>query len=321
MSPPATPFNLLVVCGPTASGKTALAAALAAALDGEVIGADSRQVYRGLDIGSGKDLHEYTAGSIRVPYHLIDIVDPREIYTLFHFQRDFRRVFGKIAGRNRLPVLCGGTGLYIEAVLRGYAVPPVPEDRKLRLQLMKKRREHLEAMLRDLDGELHRRTDLRSKKRIVRSIEVAIHGQHASVRFPPCSPLPAITPLILCTRWERASLHERIDRRLAERLSRGMVDEVLRLREAGLSDERLLMLGMEYKYITRHLRGEIDDAAMVEQLRRAIHQLAKRQETYFRGMERRGSFIHWIDRAELARALAVVQLASSAAHSPLPVNR
>ncbi|MBN1576857.1 MAG: tRNA (adenosine(37)-N6)-dimethylallyltransferase MiaA [Chitinispirillaceae bacterium] len=320
MSLSTLPFNLLVVCGPTASGKTPLAVALARELGGEIISADSRQVYRGLDLGSGKDLHEYTVGDSRVSYHMIDIADLGEIYTLYHYQRDFSRAFRKVTGRSRLPVLCGGTGLYIEAVLRGYAVPPVPENRPLRLQLMKRRRDDLEAMLRDLDGELHRRTDLSSKKRIVRSLEVAMHRQHASAPENHGPPLPAITPLILCTRWERPALHERIDRRLDERLSQGMVDEVRRLREEGLPDERLLMLGMEYKYITRHLRGQIDHAAMVAQLRRAIHQLAKRQETYFRGMERRGCSIHWIDRAELSRALAVVRRSPSGG-SALPADR
>jgi tRNA dimethylallyltransferase len=303
-------FNLLVVCGPTASGKTALAVALARQLGGEIIGADSRQVYRGLDIGSGKDIDEYSAGTDAVPYHLIDIVDPEKIYTLYHFQQDFYHQFEVVNNRRHLPVLCGGTGLYIEAVLRGYRIPPVPENRSLRLQLMTLLHADLEAMLYDLDENIYHQTDLSSKKRIVRAIEVAMHPKDSPVSGADTH-VPSIIPLILCTRWDRAALHKRIDRRLDARFSQGMVEEVRRLRRSGLSDERLLMLGMEYKYITRYLRNEIDYPSMVDNLRRAIHQLAKRQATYFRGMERRGSVIHWIDGADADAALVVVRRCSN----------
>jgi tRNA dimethylallyltransferase len=302
-TPPLRSFDLLAVCGPTASGKTALAVALARELDGEIISADSRQVYRGLDIGSGKDLHEYVDGGRAVPYHCIDIADPADIYTLFHFQRDFYRAFGEIRSRDRLPLLCGGTGLYIEAVLRGYEIPPVPEDRELRQRLMRLEKPDLERMLAELDADLYSRTDRSSVKRIVRAIEI---GRHRASAPPPVPADPALRPLVLCTRWERADLHRRIDRRLDERLSAGMVDEVRHLRDRGLPDGRLLMLGMEYKYLTRHLRGEIEYAAMVEGLRHAIYQLAKRQETYFRGMERRGCAVQWIDRAEVEAARSAV---------------
>lgn len=303
--------NLLVVCGPTASGKTALAVALASRLNGEIISADSRQVYRGLDIGSGKDLHEYGSGNHAIPYHLIDIADPFDIYTLYNYQHDFYRVFDEISRRNRLPILCGGTGLYIEAVLRGYAVPPVPEDRELRLRLMEKEHVVLEAMLREIDTVRYEATDRSSKKRIVRSIEVALHllqnpglnnaAAGVSMTHPP-------HPLVFCTRWDRTELHRRIDVRLDERLSCGMIDEVRSLRERGLPDERLAMLGMEYKYITLYLRGEIGCSEMKESLRRSIYQLSKRQETYFRGMERRsGITIQWIENADVNQVPAKIR--------------
>lgn len=297
--------NLLVICGPTASGKTSLAVALAARFGGEIISADSRQVYRGLDIGSGKDLHEYSKGTFSVPYHCIDIADPGEIYSLYHYQHDFYNVFRVVRERSKLPVLCGGTGLYIEAVLRGYRIPHVPEDRALRERLMQLTREELDTMLQSLDAEIYRTSDRSSRKRLVRSIEVALHAKNTPLPVPQGSP-PVINPVILGVRWPRTVLHERIDRRLQMRLSRGMVDEVASLRASGVADERLDMLGMEYKYITTYLRGKLDYRAMVEQLRRAIHRLAKRQETWFRGMERRGCVIHWIEEACFEKAEEIV---------------
>jgi tRNA dimethylallyltransferase len=299
--------NLIVICGPTASGKTALAVSVARALGGEVISADSRQVYRGLDIGSGKDLGEYSAGGATVPYHLIDIADPRTVYTLFHFQHDFYRVYGDITSRGRIAVLCGGTGLYIEAVLRGYEVPAIPENPALRQQLMKLDHADLERMLAELDNDIFNRTDRSSKKRVVRAIEVAMSREAIPAGDDRAAASGvALYPLILCTRWERSTLHDRIDRRLDERIAGGLIDEVRRLRSEGVPDDRLMMLGMEYKYLTLFLRGELDKPTMTEQLRRAIHQLAKRQETYFRGMERRGSALTWIDNADSSAAFAAI---------------
>jgi tRNA dimethylallyltransferase len=303
---PKQKINLLVICGPTASGKTSLAVALAAHFGGEIISADSRQVYRGLDIGSGKDLHEYSTGKVAIPFHCIDIADPREIYTLFHYQYDFYSAFNEVLSRQAMPVLCGGTGLYIEAVLKGYRIPQVPEDRVLRDRLMRLTREELEAMLQSLDQEIFSATDRSSKKRVVRSIEVAQSSKNGHFTAADVPPQVIIRPLVLCTRWPRSVLTERIDKRLHLRFSQGMVDEVKSLRQSGVPDERLTMLGMEYKYITLYLRGELDYQSMVEKLRYAIHRLAKRQVTWFRGMERRGSTVHWIDEASLEKSQEVV---------------
>ena len=303
---PDQPPDLLVVCGPTASGKTSLAVRLANRLNGEIISADSRQVYRDLDIGSGKDLHEYTCEGKPVPYHLIDIADPREIYTLYHYQNDCYRVIDQIRKRGNLPILCGGTGLFIEAVLRGYTLPDVPEDRAFRNRMMRHSREELEGFLRNLDTERFNDTDLSSKKRIVRAIEVATFRK-TDTPTTTIVQRPSITPLILCTRFNRPDLHERISRRLAARLEEGMIKEVAALRKAGVPDDRLLMLGMEYRHITLHLRGESDYETMVENLRRSIFQLAKRQETWFRGMERRGSMMHWVDKADFDTAYGIVR--------------
>lgn len=294
--------NLLVVCGPTASGKTSLAVALAAECKGEIISADSRQVYRKLDIGSGKDLHEYTTVAKPVPYHLIDIAAPSTIYTLYHFQRDFWTCFNDVTSRGNLPVLCGGSGLYIEAVLRNYQIPAVPEDGILRKSLIVRPADELKTMLFTLDETRYNQTDLSSKKRIVRAIEVATAHKQAPQPAPDASP-PPLSPLILCTRWNRTILHERITQRLENRLKEGMIDEVIYLRNTGLSDDRLLMLGMEYKFITRYLRGEMHLPEMKQALQHSIFRLAKRQETYFRGMERRcATPIHWIDNGDIGAA-------------------
>jgi len=300
---PMSKYDLLVVCGPTASGKTSLAVYLAAQCNAEIISADSRQLYRSLDIGSGKDLHEYSTGNTPVPYHLINIADPLTVYTLYHFQHDFRVAFTDITSRSRLPLLCGGSGLYIEAVLRNYAIPEVPENPHLRSTLMTHPIDKLKEMLYSLSQARYHQTDLKSKKRIVRAIEVASASGTTKPPAAPAQYLPR-NPLILCTRWNRAELHERITRRLQARFDEGMIDEVCHLREKGLPDSRLLMLGMEYKYITLYLRGEMTLPDMTCALRHSIFQLAKRQETYFRGMERRcGVPVHWIDNADTATAL------------------
>ncbi|MBD3160988.1 MAG: tRNA (adenosine(37)-N6)-dimethylallyltransferase MiaA [Candidatus Eisenbacteria bacterium] len=299
---------MLVVCGPNASGKTRLAVDLALVYDGEILSADSRQVYRGMDLGTGKDLQEYETDRGTIPVHLIDLVEPTEQYTLQHYIEDFRRKFGAISRTGRLPILAGGTGLYIEAVLRGYRVPNVPEDPNLRERLMHETKADLEARLRDLDPDLFARTDRSSKKRVVRGIEIALRAPeeaHGSGRAAP----PFTRPLVLGVRWPRRELIERIDHRLDARLDAGMVGEVRALLAAGVPAERLLLFGMEYKLITRYLLREISEQEMVERLRIEIHQLAKRQMTWFRGMERRGVPIHWIERADLAQARRIVDAA------------
>ena len=298
--------NLLVVCGPTASGKTSLAVKLADAFDGEIISADSRQVYRGLDIGSGKDLFEYTVGAKTIPYHLIDIADPETIYTLYHYQKDFYRTFEKVTSRKTLPVLCGGTGLYIEAVLRYYDISEIPEDPALREELMNLPRKTLDAMLHSDAPDLYEKTDLKSKKRIVRALEIARHRNNPDYKNESIHEHPVLHPQILCTRWPREQLLERINTRLRTRLAEGMVEEVQRLRKEGVPDERLFMFGMEYRFVTKYLRQELDYNAMVEQLKTSIHRLSKRQVTWFRGMERRGFEVHWIDGADFGKAREVV---------------
>ncbi len=295
--------NLLVVCGPTASGKTRLAVRLALEVDGEIISADSRQVYRGMDLGTGKDLDEYHTPEGTVPCHLVDIVEPSCIYTVQEYQRDFYRAFEAIHARGKLPVMAGGTGLYIEAVLRGYRIPDVAEDAGLRRRLMRETKENLIRRLRDLDPTAPAHTDLSSKKRIVRAVEVASAG---TKRVPP-GPRPELRPLVLATRRDRRELRERIDRRLDERFDCGMVDEVRRIMHSSCPPGRFAMFGMEYRSIAEYLRGETDFEQMKTRLRHAIHRLAKRQETWFRGMERRGIRVHWIDNADEAQARRLIQ--------------
>jgi tRNA dimethylallyltransferase len=298
--------NCCVICGPTASGKTSLGVALALEFAGEILSADSRQIYRGMDIGTGKDLHEYSTSEGVVPYHLIDIRDPEEVYTLHHYQTDFYAAFRDVIGRSRLPVVVGGTGLYIEAVLKHYRIPNVPENPETRKQLMRESAEELLLRLQALDPELYRNTDTSSKKRVVRSLEIALYGRDHEIRWSDENP-PRIDPLVLAVRWPRRELHARINRRLEERLAHGMIGEVERILQSGVPRERFDLFGMEYKHIASYLDGTVPYREMVKNLRYAIHQLAKRQETWFRGMERRGTALHWIDRADRnqAREIAV----------------
>jgi tRNA dimethylallyltransferase len=285
----------IVIAGPTASGKTALAVEVAHRLGSELFSMDSRQVYRGLDLGTGKDLQEYARFAPAVRHHLIDIVDPREVYSLFRFQVDAYVALDTFLGQygpDRPPVLAGGTGLYLEAVLKRYAIAEVPENPELRAELMERDAAVLREELRALNPEIYARTDLSSKKRVVRALEIAYTPRGA---IPP-SRLPewTLNPLIFVTRLERASLRARIADRLTARLQAGLVDEVRALQAQGLSAERLDLLGMEYRQVAAHLRGEISLAEMTAVLLNEIHLLAKRQETYFRGMERRGLPVQWI---------------------------
>ena len=284
------PFNLLTILGPTASGKTRLAVALAGELSGEIISADSRQVFRGMDIGSGKDLHEY--GS--VPYHLIDILDSGEEFSVFSFQRLFLEAFADIAARGRLPLLCGGTGLYLDAVLRGYRMLEVPEDHSLRTGLECRSPDELAAILQNLRPQQHNTSDLLERSRTIRAIEIARFEQN---RPEPDVEWPDIRPLIIGIRWERSELRRRITERLRLRLDRGMIEEVQRLHDNGVPWERLDYYGLEYRYVGAFLQGELKRNDMFQKLNSAIHDFAKRQENWFRKMERNGVVINWVEGA------------------------
>lgn len=295
--------NLIVVCGPTASGKTALGVQIALNLNGEIISADSRQVYKGMDIGTGKDLFEYKTSQGYVPFHLIDISDPMDIYTLYHYIKDFSAAFNQIQSRNRVPVLVGGTGLYIEAVLKGYNIPNIPENTQLRAELINEEKNELAKRLLELNPAIYKKTDLSSKKRIIRGIEVALSADKISFE----STSSRITdPLVLCTRWDRVKLKKRIEIRLKERLKQGMIEEVKSLLSSGISAERFALFGMEYKHAARYINGEVDYGTMVDDLLHSIFQLSKRQQTWFRGMEKRGIKIFWIDESNLQDALNVI---------------
>lgn len=283
------PFNLLTVLGPTASGKTSLAVALAEYLDGEIISADSRQVFRGMDIGTGKDLHMYG----HTPYHLIDILDAGEEFSVFTFQNLFLKAFEAIQCRERLPILCGGTGMYLDAALRGYRLVAVPENHELRTELERQTMEELSALLLNLRPELHNNTDLLDRQRTVRAIEIA----HYEREHQHAEPFPCIRPLVIGIRWERSALRNRITERLQQRLEEGMIREVERLHQAGVPWERLDYYGLEYRFVGAHLRGELNRNDLFQKLNSAIHGFAKRQETWFRRMEKHGVEIHWVDGA------------------------
>lgn len=296
-------FDLLVMLGPTASGKTRLGVELARALSGEIISADSRQVYRGMDIGTGKDLAEYG----EVSHHLIDIVEPGYEFNVFQFQRRFLDAAADITQRGRLPILVGGTGMYLEAVLKGYRLVEVPENPVLRAELAAQSLEALTETLKSLTTRLHNTTDLLDRDRLIRAIEITLFEQEHEPE-----PLPKIRPLLFGVRWERPVLRERITLRLKERLNHGMIEEVERLHAAGIPWETLEFYGLEYRFVARHLKGELARNDMFQKLNSAIHDFAKRQETWFRRMERGGAAIHWLDGAgePLAEALEIIQTLS-----------
>ncbi|MDR1119944.1 MAG: tRNA (adenosine(37)-N6)-dimethylallyltransferase MiaA [Dysgonamonadaceae bacterium] len=282
---------LLTILGPTASGKTSLAAALAARMNAEVISADSRQVYRGMTIGTGKDLDDYIVDGKQIPYHLIDICEPGYRYNLFEYQRDFHRVYSRIQARGGVAVLCGGTGLYLESVLKGYRLPAAPENPTLRAALHDKNLEELTHILSSYKT-LHNKTDIDTRQRAIRAIEIAAFGQAQSSNPQEYEP---INSLIIGVSIEWIHRRHRITARLEKRLDEGMLDEVKCLLDSGITPENLMYYGLEYKYLTLYLLGKITFNEMFFQLETAIHQFAKRQMTWFRGMERRGLHIHWID--------------------------
>lgn len=284
--------RMITILGPTASGKTPLAAALAKKVGGEILSADSRQVYRRMDIGTGKDLADYDG----VPYHLIDICEPGTKYNLFQYQQDFFDAYQDIKSRGVLPILCGGTGLYIEAVLKGYKLSPVPQNPELRASLEGKPLEALTLMLVDLKqkngSNMHNTTDVDSCQRAIRAIEIETYNLEHPV---PRRELPPVDSLIIGVNIDREERRKKITHRLKARLEEGMVDEVKALLDSGIPADDLIYYGLEYKFLTEYLIGKTTYDEMTERLEIAIHQFAKRQMTWFRGMERRGFTIHWID--------------------------
>ena len=288
------PYDLITVLGPTASGKTRFAVQLADRLGAEIISGDSRQVYRRMDLGTGKDLDDYRIGDRSVPYHLIDIVEPGTKYNVFEYQRDFLEAYNDIHRRGRKAVLCGGTGLYIESVLRAYRLSPVPQNPELRERLADKSLEALTALLATYKS-LHNTTDADTAQRAIRAIEIEEYYRQTPLDRRP---FPKIESLTLGVDVSREVRRERISQRLRKRLDEGMCGEVERLLAEGIKPEDLIYYGLEYKYVTLYITGQITFDEMAQQLEIAIHQFAKRQMTWFRGMERRGTPILWIRLGE-----------------------
>lgn len=282
--------NLITILGPTATGKTRLAAELAGLIDAEIISADSRQVYRGMDLGTGKDLMDYEVNGEIIPYHLIDIVDPGYEYNIFEFQKDFLKVYREIINRGKKVILCGGSGMYLDAVLKTYHLIQVPENVKLRDQLVLMNDDLLKEKLLGF-GKVHNETDLTDRKRLIRAIEIR--------EFEKAEPLtqafPDFNSLNFGIHFEREEIRKRITSRLKNRLENGMIDEVKGLLEKGFTSEQLMFYGLEYKYVTQYVNGEIRYNDLYQKLNTAIHQFAKRQMTWFRRMEKQGIKILWID--------------------------
>ena len=292
---------MITILGPTASGKTTLAAALAYTLhqqgrEAEIVSADSRQVYRGMDIGTGKDLADYRVNGYDVPYHLIDICEPGTKYNLFQYQQDFLTAYRDIVGRGAQPILCGGTGLYIESVLKGYQLSPVPQNQALRDRLEGMSLDELTLMLKDLKSKtgsnMHNQTDVDTAQRAIRAIEIETYNLENPL---PKREFPAIASIVVGVNIDREERRRKITNRLKARLEEGMVDEVRELLGRGIAADDLIYYGLEYKYVTEYAIGRITYEEMFQSLEIAIHQFAKRQMTWFRGMERRGVAIHWID--------------------------
>lgn len=290
--------TLLTILGPTASGKTDLAAHVAREIGGEIISADSRQVYRGMDIGTGKDLDDYVVDGKQIPYHLIDIREAGTKYNLFQYQEDFLKAYHDIQSRGAQPILCGGTGLYIESVLKGYHLSPVPQNPELRKGLEGKSLDELTNMLRQLKAKtgsnMHNTTDVDSCQRAIRAIEIETYNlDHPTDNRD----FPAIDSVIVGVGIDRVARREKITSRLRKRLDNGMVEEIRGILDKGVKADDLIYYGLEYKYVTEYVIGKLTYEEMFRQLEIAIHQFAKRQMTWFRGMERRGATIHWIDAA------------------------
>lgn len=289
--------QMITILGPTASGKTTLAAHLAEHLgNAEIISADSRQVYRGMDIGTGKDLCDYTVNGVHIPYHLIDIADAGSKYNLFQYQHDFVKAYDDIMARGATPILCGGTGLYLESVIKGYHLSAVPENKELRDRLSDKTLEELTVILTELKkrngSNMHNITDVDTAKRAIRAIEIeTFNGEHPMAS----ADVPNIDTLVIGVDINREERRSKISKRLRDRLDNGMVDEIRGLLDGGIPADDLIYYGLEYKYVTEYAIGRLTYEEMFEKLEIAIHQFAKRQMTWFRGMERRGTTIHWVD--------------------------
>ncbi len=284
-------YNMITILGATASGKTALAANVAYRMNGEVISADSRQVYRNMDIGAGKDYGDYIIEGREVPCHLVDICNAGEKYSVYRYQKDFLTVYNEISGRNKLPVLCGGTGMYIESVLKGYRLIKVPVNKSLRDNLERKTMDEMKDILGGYRN-LHNITDISQRKRLVRAIEIAKYYSDNNIEEEE---FPEINSLNAGIKFDRNSRRKRITERLKDRLKGGMIEEVKSLLESGVSAETLIYYGLEYKFITRHIQGELSYDEMFSQLETSIHRFAKRQMTWFRRMEKNGIEIKWLD--------------------------
>ena len=301
-------YELITIIGPTASGKTAFAAALAARLDTEIISGDSRQVYHSMDIGTGKDLADYVVDGKQIPYHLIDICNPGDKYNVFEYQHDFHKAFEEIRKKGKLPILCGGTGMYIESVLRGFKLLDVPQNPALRESLKGKSLAELEQILASYKV-LHNKTDVDSAQRAIRAIEIE---EFYKTEAPDKREYVPINSLIIGVDIDRDLRREKISRRLRARLDEGMVDEVRAILATGVKPEDLIYYGLEYKFLTLYIIGQLTYDEMISQLEIAIHQFAKRQMTWFRGMERRGLHIHWLDATlptdeKINNVLALIQ--------------
>ena len=301
-------YELITIIGPTASGKTAFAAALAARLDTEIISGDSRQVYRSMDIGTGKDLADYVVDGKQIPHHLIDICNPGDKYNVFEYQHDFHKAFEEIRKKGKLPILCGGTGMYIESVLRGFKLLDVPQNPALRESLKGKSLAELEQILASYKV-LHNKTDVDSAQRAIRAIEIE---EFYKTEAPDKREYAPINSLIIGVDIDRDLRREKISRRLRARLDEGMVDEVRAILATGVKPGDLIYYGLEYKFLTLYIIGQLTYDEMVSQLEIAIHQFAKRQMTWFRGMERRGLHIHWLDATlpteeKINNVLALIQ--------------
>jgi tRNA dimethylallyltransferase len=281
-------FNMLVVLGSTASGKTKLAVELARMLNGEIISADSRQVYRGLDIGSGKDLDEYQ----EIPHHLIDIVDPGYEYSIFDFQKDVIHAYQSISQKQKLAIMAGGSALYVDSILKGYRLVEVPENFELRATLSTLSHEALVAKLLALKPDLHNTTDLIERERLVRAIEIAQGERNAEDKI---NEFPALKPLIFAIKWPREVIRQRITQRLKERMAQGLIEEVSQLHAQGVSWETLYFFGLEYRFIAQHLQGKLSKNDCFQKLNSAIHQFSKKQDTWLRRLERNGTKVHWLD--------------------------